>query len=123
MANTVQSRKAKARRLQQETRDLLLEHFSQLTDGDVVSVPMGVSGEDLLLSPLAREVLRCSFECKNQEKLSLWKELDQTEKNAAKVGRHPVLVFRKNGAPSRVVIRTELFVKMLSELHKAGINI
>ena len=34
---------------------------------------MGMSGEDIVLSPAAKKAIRYSFECKNQERLNLWK--------------------------------------------------
>ena len=45
------SAKAKGRRLQQKVRDLLLETFTELEPDDIRSTSMGVSGEDLQLSP------------------------------------------------------------------------
>ena len=66
------SGKAKGRRLQNKIRDVLLEHFSeQLEPDDIRSQIMGMSGEDIVLSPAARKIIPYSFECKNQEKLKL----------------------------------------------------
>ncbi len=61
------SAKAKGRRLQQKVRDLILETFSELEEDDVRSTSMGASGEDVLLSPLARKKFPFSVECKNVE--------------------------------------------------------
>jgi hypothetical protein len=77
MAKSVQSRKAKGRRLQQHVRDRVLETFEQLEDGDVRSTSMGASGVDVLLSPLAQKLFPFAVECKNQERLNLWESLDQ----------------------------------------------
>ena len=79
------SAKAKGRRLQQKVRDLLLERFSpELEPDDIRSAIMGESGEDLKLSPAARKLIPYSFECKNQEKLSIWDALKQAEENGGK---------------------------------------
>lgn len=63
--------KAKGRRLQQEVRDLLLEILKPygIEEGDIQSVAMGQSGEDLILSPAAKRILNLSIECKNRETL------------------------------------------------------
>ena len=69
------SAKAKGRRLQQKVRDLLLETFTELEPDDIRSTSMGVSGEDLQLSPAARKLIPFAIECKNQEKLNVWDSL------------------------------------------------
>ena len=76
------SAKAKGRRLQQKVRDLLLETFTELEPDDIRSTSMGVSGEDLQLSPAARKLIPFAIECKNQEKLNVWDSLKQAEENS-----------------------------------------
>ena len=49
---------------------------------------MGMSGEDIVLSPAAKRVIKYSFECKNQERLNLWKSLEQADSNCG--DREPV---------------------------------
>ena len=43
-----------------------------------------MSGEDIVLSPAAKKLIRYSFECKNQERLNLWSSLEQAEGNRSK---------------------------------------
>jgi hypothetical protein len=111
MATTVASRKGKGRRLQQAVRDLLLENYNTLEIDDIISVPGGVSGEDLLLSPAARRLIPVSFEMKNQEKLNIWDALKQTAKNCGK--NMPVLVFKRNHTKMYATLEMDDFMKML----------
>lgn len=90
-----QSAKAKGRRFQQWVRDALLEAAIWLEPDDIRSTSMGASGEDLLLSPRAREIYPISVECKNQESVSIWKSMEQAEANAGE-GHIPVLFFKRN---------------------------
>jgi hypothetical protein len=63
MASSVASRKAKARRLQQKVVALILEEYPELTERDVKSVPMGVTGADIELSQRAFDLFPFSVEC------------------------------------------------------------
>ncbi len=108
------SGKAKGRRLQNKIRDLLLEHFSDKLEPDDVKVAiMGESGEDIKLSPAARKLIPYSFECKNQEKLSIWSSLEQAESNA---GKHiPLLVFKRNRSKTYAVLEFDKLLELLNE--------
>ena len=96
------SAKAKGRRLQQKVRDLLLETFTELEPDDIRSTSMGVSGEDLQLSPAARKLIPFAIECKNQEKLNVWDSLKQAEENSGDYS--PVLIFKRNRSKTYAVI-------------------
>lgn len=106
-----QSAKAKGRRLQQHVRDKLLEAAPQLQPDDIRSTSMGAPGEDLLLSPTAREVYPFAIECKAQEALSIWAALAQAESNAA--GYTPLLAFKRNRSQTYVALEFEAFLKLL----------
>ena len=106
------SGKAKGRRLQNKIRDLLLEHFSDKLEPDDVKVAiMGESGEDIKLSPAARKLIPYSFECKNQEKLSIWSSLEQAAENSGDYP--PVLIFKRNRSKTYVTIELEEFMKLI----------
>lgn len=66
------SAKAKGRRFQQWVRDLLIEDL-QIHPEDIESRSMGAGGEDLIMARAAREKFPMSIECKNQEKVNVWK--------------------------------------------------
>ena len=108
------SGKAKGRRLQNKIRDLLLEHFSDKLEPDDVKVAiMGESGEDIKLSPAARKLIPYSFECKNQEKLSIWSSLEQAEDNSR--DHIPLLIFKRNRSKTYAVLEFDELLKLLNE--------
>ena len=108
------SGKAKGRRLQNKIRDVLLEHFSDKLEPDDVKVAiMGESGEDIKLSPAARKLIPYSFECKNQEKLSIWEALNQAKENSGDYP--PVLIFKRNRSKTYVTIELEEFIKLIND--------
>ena len=72
---TPQSAKAKGMKRQQWVRDLLIT--KGLKTDDVQSRSMGAAGEDVMLSPYARESFPYSIECKNTERVNIWKAYAQ----------------------------------------------
>jgi hypothetical protein len=109
----IKSSKAKGRRLQNHLRDLLKEAFPSLREDDIKSQTMGMCGEDIILSPAAQDKIHYSFECKNQERLSIWKALDQARQNAG--GRAPVLIIKRNHTTPQAVLDLELFIELIKE--------
>ena len=106
-----QSAKAKGRRLQQFVRDRFLEVFPSLQPDDVRSTSMGASGEDILLSPAAREVIPFSTECKNVQKINIWAALEQ----AASGDHPPLVVFSRNRSEVYAALRFEDLLDLLVE--------
>jgi len=106
------SAKAKGRKLQNYVVEELRKAYPELEDDDIKSQIMGVSGEDVVFSPLAKRLIGLSFECKNQEKLSVWDSLSQAEKNCD--NRTPVLVFKRNRSKTYAAIPFEFLIKLLS---------
>ena len=103
MIKAGRSSKAKGRRLQNLVRDKLREKFSTaLEEDDIKSAIMGTVGEDIVLSPAARKKIPFSFECKNVERLQLWKSVEQAESNSN--GRTAVIVVKKNGRDPYVAL-------------------
>ncbi len=70
-----------------------------------------MSGEDIVLSPAAKKAIRYSFECKNQERLNLWKSLEQAESNCE--DRNPVLVFKRNRSKVYIAVEFEHFLELI----------
>ena len=108
----VKSAKAKGRKLQNFVVKELRKAYPELEDDDIKSQIMGVSGEDVVFSPLAKRLIGLSFECKNQEKLNLWDSLSQAEDNAEK--RTPVLVFKRNRSEVYAAVPFKFLIKLLS---------
>ena len=88
-------------------------YMETLETNDIESQVMGMSGEDIVLSPAAKKVIPYSFECKNQERLDLWKSLEQAEGNSQE--RFPVLVFKRNRSKVYVAIEFEQFIKLMGD--------
>ena len=108
------SAKNKGRKLQNLVRDRLRSVFTEtLETNDIESQVMGMSGEDIVLSPAAKKVIRYSFECKNQERLNLWSSLEQAESNCE--DRNPVLVFKRNRSKIYVAIEFDHFIELIDE--------
>ena len=110
---SAKSAKAKGRRLQNLTRDQLRDAFPSLEEDDIKSQTMGMPGEDIVLSPAARKLIEYSFECKNKERLDLWKSLEQAEENSA--DRAPVLVIKRNRSKVYAVIEFNSFIELIKE--------
>ena len=109
---TVKARSAKnkGKRLQNIVRDKLVEMYPDLGD-DIGSQIMGMSGEDIILTPHARLKLPYSFECKNVEKLNIWKSFKQCESNAK--DSIPILVIKRNRENPKVVMDLDQWLELI----------
>jgi len=105
------SAKAKGRRFQQWVRDLLIEDL-RIHPEDIESRSMGAGGEDLIMARAAREKFPMSIECKNQEKVNVWKSYDQAKANCGDY--EPVLFMKKNNSKPLVVVDAEYFVGLFN---------
>ena len=112
--------KAKGRRLQNLVRDLLRSVFSFLHEDDIKSQTMGMSGEDIVLSPAARTIIPYSFECKNKERLNIWQSIEQCEDNCN--GSIPVVVFKRNNSKTYAVMEFDEWLKVAQTYHKRNTN-
>ena len=74
---------------------------------------MGESGEDIILSPAARDLIPFSFECKNQERLNIWESLSQSEENSGDY--IPAVVFKRNRSNTFIALDLEEFLKIIGE--------
>lgn len=111
MPITVQSAKAKGRRLQQWARDKVLSVFTMLQSGDVRSTSMGAPGTDLQLSPAALKKFPYSVECKSLAKIAVYKLYEQAVDNA---GDHqPLLIIKANGKPPLAVVDASHFIELV----------
>lgn len=107
------SAKAKGRRLQNEVAALLRERYG-LPESDVKPAVMGESGMDIHLSAAARVHAPLALECKNQERLNIWKALEQaTEHGAAESDLTPAVIFTRNRTPVYVALELEDFLALL----------
>ena len=109
----VRSIKAKGRRLQNYVRDNLRRSFPSLAEDDIKSQTMGMTGEDIVLSPAAQQTIPYSFECKNKERLDLWHSLQQCVDNCN--GREPILVIKRNQSKVYAVIEFDALLQLIEE--------
>ena len=111
----IKSAKAKGRNLQNLVRDKLRSIVvgKVLEEDDIKSQTMGMSGEDIVLTPSAKKVIPYSFECKNTERLNLWKSLEQCESNCE--DRNPVLVIKRNRSEVYAVVKFDNFLNLIEE--------
>ena len=72
---------------------------------------MGASGEDILLSPRARESIPVSIECKSREKIAVYGFYEQAKTNAK--GYEPVVVLKQNRDRPLVVVDCVYFFDLL----------
>ena len=109
----VRSNKAKGRKLQNMVRDILRDSFPTLEEDDIKSQTMGMTGEDIVLSPAARKLIPYSFECKNVERLQFWAAVEQAESNSD--GRFPAIVVKKNRREPYIAIPLDSFIELIKE--------
>lgn len=106
------SAKQKGRSFQQAIRDLFLRFSNGLLEkDDVRSTSMGAGGEDILFSPAARRMYPYSVECKNTERLNIWKAIEQAKENAA--GYIPMVAFRKNHHEAWIAVPADKFMELV----------
>ena len=108
----VASNKEKGRRLQRAVAADVAKAFA-LDAADVRSASMGAGGEDVLLSPAARQVFPFSIECKNAERLNIWAALAQASSNAPGSAT-PVVVFTRAGTPAYAALPWHAFLNLAS---------
>ena len=106
------SAKNKGKRLENILRDKLIELYPKLSN-DISSQIMGMTGEDIVLTPHARKKLPFSFECKNVEKLNVWKSFKQCESNAGE--STPILVIKRNRENPKIVMDLDQWLEIISE--------
>lgn len=102
--------KDKGRRLQKLVVAQILAAWPHLTDDDVRSCSMGAGGEDVQLSPMARECFPYSVECKNTERVNVWNAMQQARANAN--GHTPCVIIKKNHEQPLCVVSLPEFMRL-----------
>jgi hypothetical protein len=95
-------------------RDLLVERLN-IHPEDIESRSMGAGGEDLIMSRAARQSFPYSIECKNQEKINIWKSYQQASENSGDYT--PIVVLKRNNVKPLVLIDAEEFVNIHKDIH------
>jgi hypothetical protein len=81
---------------------------------------MGASGEDIMLSPTAREKFPFAVECKNQERISIWKSYEQAKLNAE--FHEPLLIIKRNNHEPLAVVNARYFIENACKAGKSEYN-
>lgn len=105
-----QSAKAKGRNLQKWVRDKILAKFPHLEPDDVRSTSMGAGGEDVQLSPAARELFPYTIECKNMAKIAVYNYYEQAKQHGK---GEPLVVIKQNNSKPLVIVDADYFFKEL----------
>lgn len=111
-----QSAKAKGRKLQQWTRDRVLDIYSHLEEDDVRSTSMGVSGSDLQLSPLARKSFQYDVECKSLARVAVYRFIDQCNNRG---DQEPLVIVKENRRRPLAIVDAEHFFELLRKVKHA----
>jgi len=106
-----QSAKQKGRKLQQWVVAELLKRYTQLTDKDLRSCPMGSHGEDVVMSQFAKEELPATFECKSLAKIAVYRYYEQCQKHG---DGEPIVIIKENGKAPLAVIDAEVLFDLIS---------
>ena len=111
--STIQSRKAKGRRLQNWTRDTLLSIFKTLDDNDISCAIMGETGEDIKLSNPAKKLIPYSFECKNKETFKGIYDIMQQATSNCKKNQVPLGVIKMNNFEPLTIVNARHFFDLM----------
>jgi hypothetical protein len=106
------AKKAKGRAACDLVREALMKWAPDLRPGDIETTSSGACGEDLKLSPAAREIYNYAWEVKCQESLNIWSALEQAESHAEGTERTPILAFKRNRTELFVALKLEDFLKL-----------
>ena len=98
--------------MQNFLKEKLHSSFPSLREGDIKTAVMGESGEDIILSPAARDIIPYSFECKNQERLNMWSAYKQASNNSG--GHEPIVFLKRNHHKPLALMDAEYFIGVLS---------
>ena len=118
MRISVHSAKAKGRRLQAWTRDLILTTFPFLEPDDVKSTSMGASDEDVQLSPAARKVMPFAIECKSHKAFAIYSIYEQATGHKGS-NHEPLAIIKGDRKKPLVVVDAEYFIKLIGEVYHA----
>ena len=108
------SAKAKGRKFQQWVRDEILKRFPTMRAEDVRSTSMGAGGEDIQLSPFARDLLPIQVECKSHKDFAVYRVLDQATEHG---NYEPVVFLKANNRKPIAIVDAEVFLDMSEKFY------
>ena len=114
---TPQSAKNKGRLLQQKVRDEILKLFPELTEDDVRSTSMGVSGTDIQLSAIGKKLFPYDVECKNYAKFAVYNHYNQRKSEL-----ETLLIIKQNRSKPLAIVDLEHFMDLVRRAHEGSIS-
>lgn len=97
-------------------RDLIRETFG-LEQDDVRSTSMGATGEDVQLSPAARQYVPYQIECKNKSKSAIHTIYNQAKEH----GQHePLVVYKLDRDIPLAIVSAEHFFQLLKKANASN---
>lgn len=106
----------KGKRFEREVAKLLNKKFNTNVRRTPMSGGMSIKGDIIDINPDS-VLYDYHFECKNQEKLNIWKALEQSRSDRP-IGKTPLVVFTKNFQSNYVAIELDDFMNLLKELEE-----
>lgn len=89
---------------------MLLDLYPELKPDDIRSTAMGQGGEDVQLSPAARERIPFQIECKNKKEVAVINWLKQAATHGDYI---PIVVAKQNHSDPVVVIDAKTFFNLV----------
>jgi hypothetical protein len=106
------SAKAKGRNTQNEVIKLLRKYYPTLSEDDLRGASGGQTGEDILMSPLAKGLIKLDIEVKRRKKIAVLEFLEQAQKH----GKHiPVVFMREDRGKMCVLIDANDFLDLITK--------
>ena len=112
-----QSAKNKGRILAKWLKNEILKRFTNLSGDDLRVTSSGAGGEDLALSPRARERLPLQFECKSRAAFVGYTFIDQSTQHGHFI---PVVIVKANHREPLALLSAEHFLQLLQQKEKHG---
>ena len=114
---SAKSCKAKGRAACKEVVELLAKYWPDHRPGDFEITSSGVTGEDVKLSPAARDRFPFVIEVKNQQALNIWEALKQAQSHRKdRENLYPLLFFKRNHSKLYVALEADDFLKLVVNL-------
>jgi len=95
------------------------KYLSKMFNEDIKRTPnsggLSLKGDIMATKGILSEF---NWECKNQEKLNIWKALEQSANDCIGSHKQPLVVFTKNFEKDYIACEMETFVQLLLELEQ-----
>ena len=116
---TMDDRQAKGQRLQKKVAKKIVELVSDLSPEDVKSNPPHKKGEDILLSPKAKNKLKIKIECKNYDRFkTIYSHYDYACKHEGEGESILIINDESLDRAPLAIMDCDYFIKTLQQLER-----